>query len=239
MTCDGVMNEGLTATRLGLPGWPSVAEEIMIARDIRLAQFTGGRYHIAHLSTAGSVELVRQAKKQGISVTAEVTPHHFTLTDEAVCTYDTNTKMNPPLRTQDDIDALKTGLRDGTIDVIATDHAPHSFDEKEVEYIAAPFGVVGLETAVGLALSELFQKNILSLYQLVEKFSFNPRRLLGLPDIRVAEGETANLTIFDPVASWVVDPMSFKSLSKNTPFGGRRLTGRPVGVLNNGQAYWC
>lgn len=239
MTRDGVMNEGLTATRLGLPGWPSVAEEIMIARDIHLTQFTGGRYHVAHLSTAGSVELVRQAKKQGIAVTSEVTPHHFTLTDEAVRTYDTNTKMNPPLRTQDDIEAIKIGLRDGTIDVIATDHAPHSFDEKEVEYIAAPFGVVGLETAIGLALSELFQKNILSLYQLVEKFSFNPRRILGLPDIKVAEGETANLTIFDPAASWVVDPMSFKSLSKNTPFGGRRLTGRPIGVLNNGRAYWC
>jgi len=239
MTRDGVMNEGLTATRLGLPGWPSVAEEIMIARDIHLTQFTGGRYHVAHMSTAGSVELVRQAKKQGIAVTSEVTPHHFTLTDEAVRTYDTNTKMNPPLRTQDDIEAIKIGLRDGTIDVIATDHAPHSFDEKEVEYIAAPFGVVGLETAIGLALSELFQKNILSLYQLVEKFSFNPRRILGLPVIKVTEGETANLTIFDPAASWVVDPMSFKSLSKNTPFGGRRLTGRPIGVLNNGRAYWC
>jgi dihydroorotase len=239
MTRDAAMNEGLTATRLGLPGWPSVAEEIMISRDIRLTEFTGGRYHVAHVSTAGSVELVRQGKAQGISVTAEVTPHHFTLTDEAVRTYDTNTKMNPPLRTKDDIEAIKIGLRDGTIDVIATDHAPHSFDEKEVEYIAAPFGIVGLETAIGLTLTELFLKNVLSLFQFVEKFSSNPRRILGLPAILVAEGETANLTIFDPAATWVVDPLSFKSRSKNSPFRGYRLTGKPIGVLNNGHAYWC
>jgi dihydroorotase len=239
MTRDAAMHEGLNATALGLPGWPSVAEEIMIARDIRLAEYTGGRYHVAHLSTAGSVQLVREGKAKGITVTAEVTPHHFTLTDEAVRSFDTNTKMNPPLRTKDDIEAIKQGLRDGTIDAIATDHAPHSFDEKEVEYVAAPFGIVGLETAVGLALTELFHKNILSLFQIVEKFSSNPRRILGLPPIKIAEGEIANLTLFDPVAVWVVDPQAFKSMSKNSPFRGLRLTGRPLGVLNNRQVYWC
>lgn len=239
MTRGAAMHEGLTATSLGLPGWPSVAEEILVARDIRLAEYTGGRYHVAHLSTAGSVQLVREGKGKGIMVTAEVTPHHFTLTDEAVRSFDTNTKMNPPLRSKEDIEAIRAGLRDGTIDAIATDHAPHSFDEKEVEYVAAPFGIVGLETALGLALTELFHKNLLSLSQLIEKFSSNPRRILGLPTIKIAEREIANLTIFDPAAQWVVDPAAFKSMSKNTPFRGYRLTGKPVGVLNNRQVYWC
>jgi dihydroorotase len=239
MTRGAAMHEGLTATSLGMPGWPSVAEEIMVARDIKLAEYTGGRYHVAHLSTAGSVQLVREGKAKGIVVTAEVTPHHFTLTDEVVRSFDTNTKMNPPLRTKADIEAIRAGLRDGTIDAIATDHAPHSFDEKEVEYVAAPFGIVGLETALGLALTELFHKNLLSLSQLIEKFSSNPRRILGLPTIKIAEGEIANLTIFDPAARWVVDPAAFKSMSKNTPFNGYSLAGKPVGVLNNRQVYWC
>jgi dihydroorotase len=238
LTRGAAMNEGRTATMLGLPGWPPVAEEIMIARDIRLAEYTGGTYHVAHLSTAGAVELVRRAKAKGIKVTAEATPHHFTLTDEAVRSFDTNTKMNPPLRTRDDVEAIKQGLRDGTIDAIATDHAPHSFDEKEVEYVAAPFGIVGLETAIGLAITELLLKGVLSLSQLVERFSVNPRRLLGLPAITVEEGAMANLTIFDPASQWVVDPKKFHSRSKNTPFGGMKLTGKPVGVLNNGQEYW-
>jgi len=146
--------------------------------------------------------------------------------------------MNPPLRTQEDLEALKAGLRDGTIDVIASDHAPHSFDEKQVEFSQAPFGIIGLETAVALAITELFQKNLLSLAQLIEKLSVNPRRILHLPEIRIAEGEMANLTVFDPAAQWAVDPRTFRSMSKNTPFAGRRLTGRPVGVLNNGRAYW-
>jgi dihydroorotase len=238
LTRGAAMNEGFTASVLGLPGWPSVAEEIMIARDIRLAEYTGGTYHVAHLSTAGGVELVRQGKAKGIKVTAEVTPHHFTLTDDVVRSFDTNTKMNPPLRTREDIEAIKQGLRDGTIDVIATDHAPHSFDEKEVEYVAAPFGIVGLETAIGIAITELLLKGVLSLGQLVEKLSINPRRLLGLPTVAVKEGAMANLTIFDPAAQWVVDPQSFRSKSRNTPFRGVKLTGKPVGVLNNGEAYW-
>jgi dihydroorotase len=239
MTKGGVMNEGFTATSLGLHGMPYAAEDIMIARDILLAQFTGGQYHVAHMSTGGGVDLVRQAKARGLRVTCEVTPHHLALTDDIVRSYNTNTKMNPPLRTREDVEALKQGLKDGTVDVIATDHAPHSFDEKEVEYQAAPFGIIGLETAIGLAITELLLKNVLSLYQLVEKFSVNPRRVLHLPDVKITEGEMANLTIFNPAAEWVVDPQTFKSKSKNTPFGGYRLTGKPVGVFNNGQVYWA
>jgi dihydroorotase len=238
MTRGGVMNEGFVATSLGLAGMPASAEEVVVARDIMLAEFTGGQYHVAHLSTARSVELVRQAKARGLKVTAEVTPHHLTLTDEAVRGYDTNFKMSPPLRTQDDVEALLRGLQDGTIDAIATDHAPHSFDEKQVEFPAAPFGIVGLETALGLTLTSVVGKNVLSLSQLVEKFSVNPRRILHLPEIRVSPGEPANLTVLDPRAEWTVDPQFFKSKSKNTPFGGRKLTGRPVGIINNGQAYW-
>jgi dihydroorotase len=238
MTKGGVMNEGFTSTELGLGGMPPIAEDVMVARDISLAEYTGAQYHVAHMSTAGATELVRRAKMRGLHVTSEVTPHHFTLTDDMVRSYDTNTKMNPPLRTRDDIDAIKKGLQDGTIDVIATDHAPHSFDEKQVEFQAAPFGIVGLETAIGLSMTELVHRGILSLSQLVEKFSVNPRRILHLPMVKIAEGEMANLTIFDPLEEWTVDPASFKSRSKNTPFGGFRLKGRSVGVINNGQVYW-
>jgi len=234
----GVANEGPVATALGLPVIPRIAEEIMVMRDIRLAEYTGGQYHVAHVSTAETVELVRQAKRRGIPVTCEVAPHHFTLTDEALRTYDTNTKMNPPLRTRDDVEAIKAGLRDGTIDAIATDHAPHSFDEKEVEFQVAPFGIIGLETAIGLCVTELFGNNVLSLGGLIEKLSVNPRRILHLPNIVIEEGQPANLTIFDPIAEWTVDPLLLKSRSKNTPFSGRRLAGRAVGVLNNGRAYW-
>jgi dihydroorotase len=238
LTKGGAMNEGYAATELGLPGMPPIGEDIMIARDLKLVAYTGGRYHVAHLSTAGAVQLVRHAKREGLQVTSEATPHHFTLTDDAVRTFDTNTKMNPPLRTAEDVEAVKEGLRDGTVDVIATDHAPHSFDEKQVEFQAAPFGIIGLETAVGLVITELVGKNIITLYQMVEKMSTNPRKIVGLPPITVQEGEVANLTILDPVVTWVVDPSAFKSLSKNSPFGGRRLTGRAVGVINNGQTYW-
>lgn len=238
LTRGGVMNEGFNATTLGLPGMPALAEDIMVARDIELAAFTGAHYHVAHMSTAGCVELVRSAKRRGVSVTCEVTPHHLTLTDDAVRSYDTNTKMNPPLRTRDDVEALKEGLRDGTIDVIATDHAPHSFDEKQVEFQCAPFGIVGLETAIGLAVTALFTKGVLSLYQLVEKFSTNPRRILHLPPILIREGERANLTIFDPNDTWQVDVHRFKSKSKNSPFHGYVLQGKPIVVVNNGRMYW-
>lgn len=239
LTKGGVMNEGFNATTLGLPGMPAIAEDIMVARDIALVKYTGAQYHVAHMSTAGCVELVRQAKKNKLNVTCEVTPHHFTLTDDAVRSYDTNTKMNPPLRTRDDVEAIKEGMRDGTIDVIATDHAPHSFDDKQVEFQLAPFGIVGLETAVGLAMTELFAKGILSLYQIVETFSTNPRRILHLPPILIREGEMANLTIIDPKSEWKVDIRQFKSKSKNSPFHGFSLIGKSVGVINNGRVYWA
>ena len=230
----GVMNEGQVSTELGLQGIPGVAEEAMIARDLLLAEYTNSRYHVCHMSTAKSVDLVREGKKSGIKVTCEVTPHHFTLTDSVVRSYDTNTKMNPPLRTQHDIDAVKQGLKDGTIDVIATDHAPHSLDEKEVDFVQAPFGIVGLETAIGLTISELVEQKFLTLNQMIEKFSTNPRRIIGR-EITVKEGERANLTFFDPSIQWKVEPGKFKSKSKNSPFGGRPLKGKAVGIFNNGQ----
>lgn len=230
----GVMNEGQVSTELGLPGIPGVAEEIMIARDLILAEYTNSRYHVCHMSTALAVDLVRQGKKKGIKVTCEVTPHHFTVTDEIVRSYDTNTKMNPPLRTQKDIDAIKEGLKDGTIDVIATDHAPHSLDEKEVDYIQAPFGIVGLETAIGLTVTELVDQNILTLHQMIEKFSTNPRKIVGKA-IHVQEGEIANLTFFDPNITWKVETKKFHSKSKNSPFDGRELKGKAVGIYNNGK----
>jgi dihydroorotase len=230
----GVMNEGQVSTELGLPGIPGVAEEIMIARDLILAEYTNSRYHVCHMSTALAVDLVRQGKKKGIKVTCEVTPHHFAVTEEIVRSYDTNTKMNPPLRTQKDVDAIKEGLRDGTIDVIATDHAPHSLDEKDVDYIQAPFGIVGLETAIGISISELVEQKYLSMTQLIEKFSTNPRKIVG-KEIRIEEGNLANLTFIDPVVDWTVDIKQFKSKSKNSPFGGRALKGKAIGIYNNGK----
>jgi dihydroorotase len=230
----GVMNEGRVSTELGLPGIPGIAEEIMIARDLLLAEYTDSRYHVCHMSTAAAVDLVRQGKKKGVKVTCEVTPHHFTVTEEIVRSYDTNTKMNPPLRTQKDVDAIKEGLKDGTIDVIATDHAPHSLDEKEVDYIQAPFGIVGLETAIGLTISELVEPNVLTLRQMIEKFSTNPRAIVG-KTIRVAAGEPANLTFFDPAVEWTVEIAKFKSKSKNSPFEGRMLKGKANGIFNHGK----
>lgn len=234
----GVMNEGLVSTSLGLPPIPSIAEEIMIDRDIRIAEFVDATYHVAHISTAGSVEIIRQAKKKNLKVTCEVTPHHFTLTDDAVRTFDTNTKMNPPLRTKADCDAIKEGLRDGTIDVIASDHAPHSFDEKEVEYLEAPFGIVGLETAIGLAITELVIPKILSVNQLIEKYSINPRKILSLPSVKIQVGERANFTILDIQKHWKVDAQNFKSKSKNTPFDGRALIGKCFAIINNGRIHF-
>lgn len=241
MSKGGAMNEGTVSTRLGLPSMPSVAEEIMIARDIKIVEYlarsrdTKGRlhYHVAHISAAGSVELVRQAKKEKLPVTCEVTPHHFSLTDESVRSFDTNTKMNPPLRTKADIEAIAEGLRDGTIDVIATDHAPHSYDEKQVEYIHAPFGIVGLETAIGLTMTELVGPKTLTFMQLVEKFSVNPRKILGLPDLTIAEGREANFTVINPQFEWTVDITKFHSKSKNSPFHGKKLVGKAVAVLNH------
>ncbi len=235
---NGVINEGIMSTILGLPGIPSIAEEIIIERDTRILEYTNGYYHAAHISTKNSVEQIRNAKKKGLNVTCEVTPHHFTLTEEVLGDYDTNAKMKPPLRTQNDIETLIDGLSDGTIDVIATDHAPHSFDEKEVEFLAAPFGIVGLETAVGLALTYLVNKKFLTIEQLIEKFSVNPRKILNLPVIKIEEGEKANLTIIDINKNWTVDVQKFKSKSKNSPFHNFVLIGKAVGIINNCNVYF-
>lgn len=235
MTHGGSMNEGVVSTTLGMPGIPPIAEELMIARDLILLRYTPkARYHVAHVSTRDSVEHVRRAKAQNLNVSCEVTPHHFTLTDEIVGSFDTNTKMNPPLRMNEDVQAMKQGLKDGTIDVIATDHAPHTIDEKEVEYTQAPFGIVGLETALGLSIAELVEQGYLTLAQLIEKLSTNPRRICSLPVIKIQEGEMANLTLFDPACEWTVNIQEFKSKSKNSPFDGRKLKGKSVGIINNG-----
>lgn len=234
---DGAMNEGINSTLLGLPGLPSVAEDIIVSRDILMAEFTSGRIHIAHISTKNSVSLVREAKKKGIKVSAEVTPHHFTLTDDALKSYDTNMKMNPPLRTQEDVDAIIKGLKDGTIDCIASDHAPHSLEEKESEFQFAPNGIVGFETTVGLAFSELLHKNKLSIEELIKKLSINPRKILNLPIPKFEVGALANFTILDPNLVWTVDISKFKSKSKNSPFDKRLLTGKSLVVINNKKMY--
>lgn len=235
---DGAMNEGIVSTQLGLPPLPSVSEAIIVARDILISEYTGGKIHIAHISTKPAIELVRNAKSRGIKVTAEVTPHHFTLTDESLRTYDTNYKMSPPLRTREDVEAIIQGLKDGTIDCIASDHAPHAIEEKEMEFIYAPNGIVGLETLLSLVLSELVHKKHISIEQLVEKLAVNPRKILNLDIPLMKAGEKANLTIFDKDLIWTVDVANFKSKSKNSPFDKRLLTGRAVAVLNNGKMFY-
>ncbi len=224
LSAEGSMNEGPTALRLGLRGVPSVAEEVMVARDIALARLTGGRVHIAHVSTLRAVELVRQAKAEGVAVTAEVAPHHFTLTEESVEGYNTNAKMSPPLRLGEDVEALKDGLRDGTIDAIATDHAPHHRDEKEVEFDQAAHGITGLETALALTLN-LVREGVLSMSEAVGKLTVNPARILGLPYGTLSVGMPADLTVFDPDAMWRVDPLLSRSRGQNTPFAGWELKG--------------
>ncbi|MCD6231745.1 dihydroorotase [Candidatus Aerophobetes bacterium] len=225
LTQDGVMNEGYFSTILGLRGMPKEAEEIAIFRDITLSKMTGSPLHIAHLSCAGSVRLVKEAKEKGIKVSAEVTPHHFTLTEKEVTSFDTNTKINPPLRREEDLRVLKQGLRDGTIEVIATDHAPHSPEEKSRDYVKAPFGIIGLETALSLVIRELVEKNILSLTQALAKLTINPARILKIDRGRIKEGTKANLVIFDLNKSWVVRKENFLSRSSNSPFIGWRLPG--------------
>ena len=235
---EGVMNEGLISTTLGLEGIPNVAEDLIVMRDIMLAEFVGGKVHIAHISSKNAVELVRQAKKRGINVTAEVSPHHFTLTDDSIKSYDTNYKMNPPLRTRADVDAMIAGLKDGTIDCIASDHAPHAIEEKELEFIYAPNGIVGLETELGLVISELIHKKHLTVAQAVEKLSINPRKILNIPIPQIKEGEVANLTIFDPDLIWTVDVTKFKSKAKNSPFDKRLMTGKSIAVINKQKMFF-
>lgn len=224
----GQMHEGDLSAALGLQGVPSAAEELMAARDIALSRLTGCRLHLLHVSTARTVELVRRAKSEGLRVTAEATPHHFTLTDEALAGFDPAAKVNPPLRTESDRRAIITGLGDGTIDAVATDHAPHAPEEKDVEFEYAPPGLVGLETALALGLSELVEPGHLPLPRLLDLMSRAPARILGLEGHGgpLEPGLPANLFVFDPGAAWTIDPGRFHSKSRNTPFGGRRVTGR-------------
>jgi len=221
---EGVMNEGFVATELGLKGIPWVAEDAATARDIMLAEFTGGRLHVAHVSTAGSVELIRRAKARGVRVTAEAAPHHFTLTDEAVRGYNTNAKMNPPLRSAADVEAVRKGLADGTLDAIATDHAPHHLDEKNVEFNIALNGIVGLETALPLCL-RLVEEGVLSLSRAIELLSLGPCKALSIPRGSLAVGEVGDVVLFDPAAEWKLDAQKLLSKSKNTPFDGWTLKG--------------
>src|SRR5438128_3956329 len=230
----GVMHEGLVAARLGLKGIPAAAEEIMVARDLLLAELTGGHVHLCHVSTRGSVELIRRAKEQGIRVTAEVTPHHLTLTDHACETYDTHAKMNPPLREAADIAALRAALKQGVIDCIASDHAPHAYDAKEAAFDDAPFGIVGLETAFAVAHTELVLGGLLTLPELIARMSTAAAAAFRLPGGSLAPGAPADLVVLDVTARWTVDPAHFHSKSRNTPFAGRTLTGRPVLTLVGG-----
>ncbi|HEY9227699.1 MAG TPA: dihydroorotase [Gemmatimonadaceae bacterium] len=222
----GAMNEGIVSARLGLKGIPAEAEEIMAIRDILLARRTGGHVHLCHMSTRGSVELIRWGKDRHINVTAEVCPHHISLTEEAIGDYNTNAKMNPPLRTADDVAALQQAVRDGTIDLIATDHAPHHYDEKEREFADAPNGIIGLETALAVNITWLVDSGIIDLRTLIERMSSAPARVFKLPGGTLRRGSMADVTVFDPTAKWVVDPSRFKSKGRNTPYSGRTLTGR-------------
>ncbi|MBB4635133.1 dihydroorotase [Longimicrobium terrae] len=235
----GTMNEGIVASRLGLTGIPNAAEDVMIARDLVLAELTGARLHVQHVSTRLGVQLIREAKARGVRVTAEATPHHFTLTDAAVEAYRTDAKMNPPLRSEADRDAVRQGVRDGTLDVIATDHAPHHYDEKEQAFEDAPFGIVGLETALGLTYTELVATGLIDLPTMVERMSCAPARAMKLDGMgSLAEGSLADVTIMDVRAEWTVNPASFLSMSRNTPFTGRALRCRAVRTLVGGRTVW-
>jgi dihydroorotase len=234
LTADGVMNEGVTATRLGLAGIPNASETVMVARDIALSELTGARLHVAHVSTEGSVRLIREAKARGLSVTAETAPHYFSLTEEAVINYDTNAKVHPPLRTAKDRDAVREGLADGAIDVIASDHAPHSTVEKDLEFDAAANGLIGLETSLPLSL-KLVETGVLNLGSLVAKMSINPARILELNHIGLKVGNPADLTIIDLEKGFQVDANTFRSKSRNTPFNGWQLTGRAMLTMVGGK----
>lgn len=234
ITNGGIINEGEASKKLGVKGIPNASEYKIIERDIALVkEVNGSRYHVQHISTKEGVELVRKAKADKLNVTAEACPHHFILDDEAVLKYGTNAKMNPPLRSKADMEAVIEGLRDGTIEVICTDHAPHSAEEKAKPLEQAPFGITGLETAVGLTYTYLVDKGIITLEDMINKMSVNPRRLLGLKDISISEGSPANLTILDVNKTWKVEKDLMHSKSKNTPFDGWELKCKPVGIVNN------
>ena len=233
----GHMHEGRVSTRLGLQGSPSIAEEIMIARDILLAELTGGHVHVAHISTEKAVALVRKAKEKGINITTEACPHHFDLTDEEIerRDFDTNVKMHPPLRSARDVEAVIEGLVDGTIDAVCTDHAPHSVDEKEVEFIYAPNGIIGLETAWSIVCKKLLHTGKLTLPQIIAKLTLHPRKILNITLPLIEEGKEANMTIFDTDGKWICDSNAIRSRSSNTPYLGEEMKGRPLAIYNNGR----
>src|SRR4029079_17831630 len=231
----GSMNEGIVSARLGLKGIPSEAEEIMAIRDILLARRTGGHVHLAHMSTAGSVELIRWGKDRGINVTAEVCPHHISLTEDSVIGYDTNAKMNPPLRTAEDVAALREAVRDGTIDLVATDHAPHHYDEKEREFANAPNGIVGLETALAVLVTNLVVPGIIDFPTLVQRMSVAPAKVFGLEGGTLRRGSGADVTVFDAGKEWVVEPERFLSKGRNSPYKGMRLQGRATCTVVGGR----
>ena len=233
----GVMNEGVVSMELGLKGIPAAAEEVMVARNLILAELTGARLHLAHISTAGSVRLIRDAKSRGVRVTAETCPHYFSLTEEAVRGYNTHAKMNPPLRTPQDRDAVKQGLKDGTLEVIATDHAPHADDEKNREFDLAPFGIVGLETALPLTLM-LVEEGVLSVEEAVAKLTVLPARVMRLNKGHLGIGADADLCLIDPEATWTVDPRRFRSKSKNTPFAGWKMKGLVAMTIVDGRVVY-
>ena len=235
LTQGGVMHEGLVSLVLGLPGMPSVAEDVMASRDIALADATGGRIHMMHVSSVGSVDLIRRAKGRGVRVTTEVCPHHFTLTDDSLRSFDSNFKMSPPLRSQKHVNACIAGLADGTIDVICTDHAPHALEKKMRELDQAPFGIVGLETALGLVITRLIEPGHLDWSAALAKMTINPARILGIKKGTLAIGADADITVIDPTARWTVDPTKFRSKSRNTPFGGWKLQGRADTVIVGGR----
>ena len=234
----GAMNEGYNATRLGVPGLPKAMEEIMIERNARLAELTGAQIHIQHITTAGGVEILRRFKAKGVRITGEASPHHFTLTDDAVLEFDSNAKMNPPLREQEDINAIKEAIADGTIDCIATDHAPHTPTEKDVEFAEAPFGIVGLETSLGLTLTELVDPGVISLERAIELMTSAPAKAIGIEAGTLVEGGAADVAVFDRSEEWTVDPARFESLSRNTPFTGRTLRGRVKVTICDGQVVY-
>jgi dihydroorotase len=235
LTRGGVMHEGLVSMVLGLPGMPAAAEDVMTSRDISLAEATGGRIHVMHVSTAGSVELVRRAKRRGVRVTTEVCPHHFTLTDECLRSFDSNFKMSPPLRAAVDVEACIAGLKDGTIDVICTDHAPHALEKKMQELDRAPFGILGLETALGLVATQLVHAGHLDWPMAIQRMTINPARILGIDKGTLRIGADADVTIIDPELEWTVDPEFFYSKSVNTPFAGWKLRGRAETVIVGGR----
>jgi dihydroorotase len=238
LAAGGAMNEGIVSAQLGLKGVPAEAEEIMVIRDILLARLTGGHVHLAHMSTRGSVELIRWGKERGIRVSAEVCPHHLSLTEESVRGYNTNAKMNPPLRTADDVEALLDAIKDGTIDLIATDHAPHHYDEKEREFADAPNGIVGLETALAVIVTNLVEKGYLGFSDLVDRMSCTPARVFNLPGGSLKRGSAADVTVFDPSVRWKVDPSQFLSKGRNTPYAGMTLVGQATCTIVAGSVVY-